>query len=154
MATVYGTNATKRDVNVPADKIGKGEVNGKILFAYDEYVAAGVIANSTVIRLMKLPAGARLIDAMVSADDLGTTGTGTLGWEANTVDAASSAGIIAALDFNAAAANTGMLKTAVPTTGCFKKFSEVGGETQISITMTAATTAAGTIRCGVWYVLA
>jgi hypothetical protein len=148
MATVYGVNATKRDVNVPADKIAAGEVNGKVMVAYDEYTASGALSNGDVIKLMKIPKGARLLDAVVQADDLGTTGTGKLGWEAgaSAAEAADDDGIIASLDFNTAAARTRMTTAA----GVMKKFTE---EVQVSLTLTAATTAAGSIKVYLMYVV-
>jgi hypothetical protein len=149
MATLYGVNATKRDVNVPADKIGKGEVNGRVLFAYDEYTSTGAIAINDVINVMKLPAKARVISTVLSSTDLGTVGTLTVGWAANGVDAADDDGLLTTVDVNAAAIKVGDIEQ-VPQAGTFKQF---GAETQIQIKATAATDAAGTIKIGIMYVV-
>jgi hypothetical protein len=147
MASLYGVNATKRDVNVPSDKIPPGEVRGISRIAFDYYVAAGALSNGDVINFMKLPKGARIIKAEVVADDLGTTGTGKLGWAASSdgLEAADDDALIASLDFNTAAARTQMALEAA-------KFHEMLAEVQVQLTLTAATTAAGTIKCMVEFV--
>ncbi len=150
MATLYGVNATKRDVNVPADKIGKGEVAGRLRVAYDEYVAAGAITSGDIIKMMKLPPKARVLDVIFSSSDLGTTGTAVVGWAANGVDNADTDGFLTTIDLNAAAINASMAATAVPPAGQFKQFSV---ETQVQVELTASTTAAGTIKLAVLFVV-
>lgn len=147
--TEYGVNATKRDVNVPSKKIAPGEVNGQIKVAYDEFSPAAAITINSVIKMMKLPAGARVIDVLIKTTDLGSAGVFDVGWEANGVEAADADGFFAALDVNTAAINKLMAATAA-VDGVFKKFS---AETQISITVTTATTAAGKIQLAVFYIV-
>lgn len=141
MATVYGANATKRDNTVPSQKIPAGEVRGIKRIAYDSYAAAGALTSGDIIKLMKIPAGARVLHAEVVADDLGTTGTAKLGWAAGSsgAEAADDDGLVASIDLNAAAARTAMALEA----GKFKEFSE---EVQVQLVLTANTTAAGNIK--------
>ena len=154
MATLYGSNATKRDVNVPSDKIPAGEQVGEKHFAYDEYSLVGVVLGAAdVIKMMKLPAGARVSEVVLAFPDLGTTGTCTVGWEASASGAiaADADGFLTTVDLNTAADVVAMSSQA-NNPGQYKKFDE---EVQISIAMSAATTAvAGTIKLEVEYVLA
>jgi hypothetical protein len=148
MATFYGINATKRDNSVPAQKIDAMDVQGRVRVAYDEITLAGAITTSDVIKMMKLPAGARILDAHLVSADLGTTGTLNVGWEDNGVDGAAASGIFSAADVNSAALSAKMAATY--STNLLKKFS---AETQISIVPAANTTAGGKVALAVYYVL-
>lgn len=83
MATVYGANYTKQFINVPSEKIPKGEQYGRVHTAYDSYTASGAIAINTQINLMKLPAGARVLACTFKHDDLGSAGAISVGTEAD-----------------------------------------------------------------------
>jgi hypothetical protein len=74
-----------------------------------------------------------------------------VGWEANSVDSADDDGFLASVDLNTAADTVSMSdQSNMP--GFGKKFSIGGGDTQISITMTQATTAtSGSIKLAVFY---
>ena len=100
--------------------------------------------------MMKLPKGARVLDAVLVTDDLGTTGTLDVGWEATADEVADPNGFLNAIDVNSAAAINKMSTTAgYP--GMLKQFS---AEAQISITASQATTATtGTIELVVYYVV-
>lgn len=156
MATRYGTNATYRDVNVPAVKIPPGEVAGRMRIAYDEYNLAtlGVVLGATdTILMQKIPAGARVLDVVLACDDLGTTGTCNVGWAASSdaVEAASTNGFLTSVDLNTAADVFTMQTKEANVSGQFKKFSS---EVQLQVNMATATTATtGKIKIAVYYVL-
>lgn len=143
MATVYGVNAAKL-VAVPAEKIDANAGYAKSRILHDKYVASGALTSGDVIKFMKIPKGARVIEAILKYSDLGTTGTGKLGWEAGTDEAADDDGLMASLDFNAAADCILSSQNLAAPIAIGKEFA---GEVQVSLTLTASTTAAGTIEC-------
>jgi hypothetical protein len=145
MATLYGVNATKRDVTVPAEKIDANAGNARLKVLHDKYVASGALTSGDVIKFRKIPKGARVIEAICKYSDLGTTGTGKLGWEAGATaaEAADDDGLMASLDFNAAADCILSSQNLAAPIAIGKEFSE---EVQVSLTLTANTTAAGTIE--------
>lgn len=147
MATVYGTNATNRDVTIPAVKNKSKDERGRLFCAYDTYVAAAAIPISTIINLMKLPPGARVHEVILDSDDLGTVGTISVGWAANGVDSVNATGFLTAQDVHTAAATFRMTGLVAPA-GHFKEFTV---ETQVTATAAAATDVAGTFRVAVWY---
>lgn len=137
MATKYGANYKKNYVDVPATKSDPGEQTGRILVAYDEYdltVDAEILSIGDVVKLFKLPEGARLHEVKCYSDNLDTTGIFKMGWEDNGTDAADDDGIFASVDAGGQAVVANMTDSAAAT-GIFKKFS---AETQISLTMTEA----------------
>lgn len=150
MANLYGINHTKVYRDVPSSKANVGDYYGRVHAIVDKYTAAGAISNGDVIYLGKIPKGAKVIGGFLSHDDLGSTGTGKLGWAASAekdssgtvLEAADDDGLIASLDFNTAA-NVPFMWENVPTPGMFKDFL---GECDIILTLTAATTAAGSIN--------
>lgn len=145
MATYYGVNSTKRDVTVPAEKIDANAGYSKVRALHDKYVAAGALANADVINFMKIPKGARVIECIIKYSDLGTTGTGKLGWAADSaaVETADDDGLMASLDFNAAADCILSSQNLAAPIAIGKQFD---AEVQVQLTLTAATTAAGTIE--------
>jgi hypothetical protein len=150
MATRLSTAATKAAAS-PVTKYEASEYKGNVYVAYDEYVLDGtVIGGSDTVRFMKLPNLARVTEVAISYPDLGTTGTGTLGWEANSVDSADADGFMTALDFKTAA-DTILMSSEANVPGFGKQFS---AQTQVTLTMTEATTATtGTIKLAVTYVM-
>lgn len=154
MATKYGVNATKRDNQAIPQLIPEGEKQGRLYVAYDEYTLTADLASGDVIKMMKLPPGSRVHNACIYFDDLDATG-GTLdiGWEANTVDAADADGFLAVVDVTSAGAQD-MFDDQGTRPGLYKQFSQLGGETQISITTVGDTDATtGTIRLSVQYAI-
>jgi hypothetical protein len=134
MATVYGVNATKRDnSSVPALE-NQGEKNSPLKVAYDEYTLTAAMAQNDIIKLMKLPAKARVINVLVYFDALdAAAGTLDIGWEANASDSADADGFFAALAVTSAGAQD--MQGDQPTRpGVFKQFADY--ETQISATVT------------------
>lgn len=133
MATVYGVNATKRDNQFVKDLVPQGEYGGNVRVAYDYYTAPGAVIATGDIKLMKLPAGARVVGVMAKWEDHGTTGAMTLGWEANGTETVDADGLIAAIDLTSAGTSVTLASA-----GMFQKFS---AETQISLTVGTATDA-------------
>lgn len=156
MANLYGANYTNEFRNVPSQKANVGDISGRKRVLIDQYVA-GALSNGDIIFLGKLPKGAKILNAYLSHDDLGSTGTAKLGWAASAekdstgtvLEAANDSGLIASIDLNAAANVPFMLENA-PTTGMFKEFT---AEVDIILTLTAATTVGGTINSCVEYVI-
>ena len=148
MSTLYGVNHTLKYINVPSEKVQAKDENGKVRVAYDKYVFSAEAAVTDVIKLMKLPKGAKIVDAVVKAPSLGATGIFDLGYEANGVDAADTDGFVLSADFGGAAAVKKMSTEA----GMFK---ELGAESQVILTCTELTAAANTktIEVAVFYVL-
>lgn len=153
--TMYGANHTKAYVNVPAEQFGVGEMNGKVHVAFDSfaYLAAnGQYEVGDVIKLMKLPKGARVLEVIASGPSQGTTGIFEVGWDtlpSGTVG--DSDGFIDALDLGGQAA-TDSITEELNVPGMFKKFDE---EAQVIMTCTEASdTADGTISVAVIYAMA
>lgn len=148
MATKYGVNHTLKYINVPSGKVPAKEETGKVRLAYDSFVFDAELAVNDVIKLMKLPKGAKVVDAIVKAPSLGATGIFDLGYEANGVDAADANAFVSSADFGGAPA----AKRMATEDGVFK---ELGAESQVILTCTELTAAAATkkIEVAVFYVL-
>ncbi len=153
MATLYGANYDGQYNDRPEEKIPKGEQASKVLVAYDEYDLNGaIVAASDVIKVFKLPKGAKIVDAYINSPSMGATGIFDLGWESNGVDAADQNGLVDQADAGGQAVTKSMKDTAGGTAGLWK---ELGAETQCVITCTELTVATtGVVKCWVEYVLA
>jgi hypothetical protein len=138
MATVYGVNYTKKNITVPSLKVAGKEHSGKVRMAFDSYVFEANVVASATIKLMKLPAGAKVVDCKVKVPSLGTTGIFSLGYEANGVDVADLDGFLLATSIDAG----GQAVLGVPTLGSAAIFKEFSVETQVVLTQTEDTTAA------------
>ena len=153
MATLYGIEATKVHSSEPSEMVDVGSHGGAVKQIYDKYTAAGAIALNDVIYINGLlPRGARIIDALIKSDDLGTVGTLDLGWAAgsNGDEIADPNGLINAMDVNAAA-NTVWASDNLPNAaGIGKKFEEA---VQLMVTASAATDAAGSFEVIVLYAI-
>jgi hypothetical protein len=109
MATLNGLNYARAYVTAPYGKWEVGGYNGESKFLYDEFTFAAEASIADIIRLGKLPKGARVIRATLKAPALGagTFSLGHIGYAANAdgtvpVKAAAPAGFIAATSFAAA----------------------------------------------------
>lgn len=156
MATFYGTQATK-PVSQPAQLKAQGSEQAGIKVAYDEFTNAAAKSQNDVIKLMKLPAGARVLDCVVriSAALDAAGGTVDIGWEANAVDAADDDGLMANVDVTAAAVFS-MCDDQGTRPGVHKQFDPLGGETQISATIDHAggwDGTSGTLAVAIYYVV-
>lgn len=152
MTAYKGTNATLRDA-VPSSKAGLGETNGRLRIAYDDWaVPAAVIAINSTVDLMMIPAGARVLECVMSYPDQGTTGTGKLGWlvSDDAVEAADDNGLLLSIDFKTAADSVSAVNASTPPAGLGKRFSSaVKVQLLIDEAFDAGT---GTISCWVMYI--
>lgn len=153
MADFYGANYTKTDINVPSEKINDGEFGGQVKIAYDSYSFGAAITTADALYMMKLPAGALVLDVIVKCDDLGTTGDFNIGWQAGAggLEVADADGFFAALDVNAAAITVRASDVVAPSAGLLKRFAE---EVQVVVVPSENTTAtSGSIQIAVEYVI-
>lgn len=148
MATVYSVAATKAQQTPPA-RFEAQEFKGNMYVAYDSYTSTGAIGAADVIKFMKLPALARVIEVTLSHSDHGATGSCKVGYEANGSDVADDDAFLTNVDL-ATAANTVQMSDEANVPGFGK---QLAAETQVSITMTAVTTVAGTLKLAVHYVI-
>ena len=141
LAEVKGANTTLRE-NVPVDKVDVTMNYGKLRVLYDSYTvdAADEFGTSGVVRLFKIPKGARLIECEVSMPASGATGIFNLGWAASAdgVEAADADGIIALADPGGAALERQKMLSTVD--GYMKKFS---AEVEVQASFTEATADSG-----------
>lgn len=121
MATLYGVQYNEAFVAVPITKVPPGEINGEVRTLIFDYVIPGTApALNDIIKLGKIPKGARIIDAEIAFPDLGTVGVIELGWAASAdidtagvaIEAASASGLLAAVDVHTAAAIVNMADVA------------------------------------------
>jgi hypothetical protein len=147
MATRYGVEESKLQL-LPQQRAEQGTRGGRMKALYDSYTSAGALTSGDIIKMGKLPAGARIVGANISHTDHGATGTAVVGWADNGVDGADNDGIFTTLDINTAAAMVDMAEQ-VPA-GLGQKFS---AETDIQIELTANTTVAGSFKLVVFYIV-
>jgi hypothetical protein len=166
MATLYGDQYSDAYVEVPSSKIQSGDFNGKVQFLFFSYpIPAVVPTNADIIKLAKLPKGARVLDAVLVLPDLGDTTALELGWAASAeldsagvaVEAADDNGFMATVDGDVAADTFSMLIIASGASanlpGLLKKFS---AEVDIQILVTDAwtsTTTTDSIKGYIQYVI-
>ena len=110
MATVYSTQKTKWNQNVPSEKIDTTELAGRVRVAHAEYEASS-LASGDVIEMFNLPNGARIVSGRLAHDALGGSTTLSVGYAAHndadgtSVSAAAAAYKAAASSASAGAAN-------------------------------------------------
>jgi hypothetical protein len=140
MPTQYGSNATKRLVNKPAEKIEAGEDGGRVRISYDSINSASAIPVADKVILGRLPKDARLLWVKIESD--AAAGAADLGWEASAdgSEAGDPDGVAAAQVLSADAL------VASPA----KKFA---AEVDISMTVTTEITAAATVSVSYAYAL-
>lgn len=128
---------------VPASRIPAGEDSGYVLQAYDEitFTANVIAATDTIPLALKIPAGARILEATVISGALGA-GTFQLG------NASSATALIASI------ATTSASKTQTPA-GAADLGKKLSADTDYFLTCSVATSAANGIKMSVWiqYVL-
>jgi len=148
----FGENATKRDSDNPSVKIEVQEQHGRMRIAHDTVVFTAELTTADALAMMELPAGAKVYDAEINTDDLGTTGIFNVGWEASSEggEPADPDGLYALLDVKAAANDR--LKMLNSVAGYLKKFTE---KVRISIVPTENTDVAigQSLDLTVWYVV-
>lgn len=157
LTTVSGVNYAK-EVSVPPVALAAQQSYGRVRYAYDEYTvdAADEFGTSGLIKLMKIPKGARLIDARVVCPATGATGIFDIGWAASAelsggsaVEAADADGIFVGIDPGAAAVDAKMAGTV---NGFNRTFA---AEVQVQADCTEATADMGTLtlKLGIFYVV-
>lgn len=143
LTTVNGVNATLR-ANVPSDKVASQQQYGTLRHLYEEYtVGAGdEFGTSGLITCMKIPKGARVVEARVVCPATGATGIFDIGWAAGatSVEAADADGLFVGIDPGAAAVDARMAGTVAAFN---KTFAE---EVQVQIDCTEATAAMATLK--------
>lgn len=72
MPDVYGVQATKHVAGGPANTVAAGMADSPVLTMLDTYVAASFAVNGTLMMGKSLPAGAKIVDIIITMDDLGT----------------------------------------------------------------------------------
>ena len=72
-ATLSGVNRTLSDA-IPSSKIGTRDQQGRVRVLYDEYTLAAELTGQDVIKLMKIPAGAKVYDVILQSPQLGSGG--------------------------------------------------------------------------------
>lgn len=146
MATLYGLNyAETYNSN---GKYRPGEYNGHVKTLYDEHTfVADVNAINDIIKIGKLPAGARVLATRVKSVSLGTTGIFELGYAANGVDSADADGFDAIVDAGGQAVQSDGDGVAIG-----KKFSV---ETEVQLNLTEATDSAlgDTVKVWIHYIV-
>ena len=131
MADLKGANYKLAYVDVPSARIPAGDVSGELKICRDEHTFAAEATTADVIKMaLKVPAGARVIEAGIISPSLGTTGIMALG-TATDPDA-----LIAAADAG------GQAVKALAAAGAADLMKEVTAETFYQISFTANTQAA------------
>lgn len=160
MATVISNIlTTKEDKDLQIDS---GLAFGGVHCSLANYVAAGALADNTVILMCEVPVNAKIIGADISVDDLGTAGTMNIGFYPGNIkasdvvigDALDEDALATAIDVNAAALleTNGRFEVA-DIKNAYKKVWELAGlsaepgyaHMYIGITLAQATTAGGDI---------
>ena len=152
MADFFGENATLRDSNVPSEKIRSQDQHGRMRIAHDQITFTAELTTSDVLCLMKLPAGAKVYEAEINTDDLGTTGVFDIGWAASAEggEVADPNGLFPALDVKAAANARQKMVNSVP--AFQKRFTE---EVEIQVVPSESTDVAigNDLKLTIWYVV-
>lgn len=154
MATLYGVNATNRDVTKPSVKIRANQEHGRLRVKHDSITFAAELAAADVINMMKLPKGAKLYGVRMDNEAIDANDI-DVGWAASVeessgspVEAADPNGILDAADWTFA----GIVKME-DSQGNAGQDKEFDAEVQIQILVNdASTTATGqTVKLSVYY---
>lgn len=158
MATKYGSKFNSRFQVKPAALAEVNAYGGRVRAMYDEYELPGaVLAAGDKVKVGRLPKGARVIDAKMAFDDMGTTGVFDLGYQYVKSNGENDSSLTSddnafldAVDVNTAAGMASM-----ESEGNIVGFGkEMEGDADVEITVdTASTATTGKIRTLVLYVL-
>lgn len=149
MATYYSDQYQQAFVTVPSSKIAVGDVNGDVKHLAFNVTLTGAVALSEIIKLGKLPKGAKVIQTRLNVSDLGTTGVLNLGYAASVEKDQAGAVLVAA---DAVAIASGIDATAA-VAATYETIVSVAAEVDLQLVATTATTAAGTISGYVLFVV-
>lgn len=146
MADLYGSNYNKAyNLN---QKYYKGEYNGMVKCLYDSHTfVAAVNAIADIVKIGKLPAGAKVLASVVKSVSMGTTGIFHFGYAANGVDSADPDAFNVSVDAGGQA-----VQQQGSGDGIGKRFSV---ETEVQLQLTEATDGAAgdTIQAWLFYVV-
>jgi hypothetical protein len=153
MATKYGVEATKR-LNQSIQQLStQGCDGGNVKFAYDTYELTADLGSGDIIKMCRIPAGAKILDVRCFFDDLDASGgTIHIGWaaSADSVEAADADGFGASVDVTSAGVYS-MFTSQSTVPGFDKTFSS---EVQVQIATNGDTDAtSGTLTLQVLYVV-
>lgn len=81
MAELNGVNNSKRTVSVPSVKLKASNNHGRLRVAYDEITLSGELAANDIIKMMNIPAGAKIYDCILEHG--GIDSTVDVGWAAS-----------------------------------------------------------------------
>ncbi len=155
MATVYSSQYDAAYVTVPSSKIRPGDHSGEKKIAYFDYTVVATQTAGDVLKLCKLPKGARVTNVVMSFPDLGTTGVLNVGINGgtNSLETADADAFLASVDVNAAADCVSMqsqMEASGANAGWLKELlDEVDVQVDIA---TAWTATSGTIKGYIEYV--
>ena len=147
MATIYSSGYNSAYVAVPSAKIAKGEFNGDIKCAFASYTLLADATSGDVLKLFKLPKGARVLDFKVNCPDLGSTGVMDFGWAAAveldsagvTLEAADADGFIVDQDVS------GQASIGIPVAGVPGLHKQFAGEVDAQLLLPTTSSATGLI---------
>lgn len=148
MATKFGVNATKRLSDVPSAKIAVSDQGGRKRVAYDSYTISAILAAGDILKMGKIPAGARILGWKIAVHTVSGAGSVKVGWSAGVTgaEAADDDGLDVSVDLTAQAIS--LEAASVP--GYTKKFTE---DVDIIVTGLVDSSAAGLISVAVEYSL-
>lgn len=156
MATVFGVNATKRLNQSVVDLVLQSQHGGRVKSLYDIYTLTADLALGDIIKIGRLPAGARVTDVRMIFGALGGSGAVNVGWQQgaqnalNTAngEAANTSGFGAAVAVSSAGVYS-MFTSQSTAAGMQKVFAE---EVEVVITTSTDTTASsGSISVEVFF---
>lgn len=146
MATIYSSGFNSAYVAVPSAKIAKGEFNGEVKSAFASYTLLADATSGDILKLFKLPKGARVMDYKVKCPDLGGTGVMDFGWAASeelsagvTVEAADADGFIVDQDVS------GQASIGIPAAGIAGLHKQFAGEVDAQLLLPTTSGATGAV---------
>lgn len=153
MATTYSDQYSDAFVEKPSTKIRPGDVNSPVKFLYFS-ITLGVLAVNDIIKVAKLPLGARVKNVSLTVSDLGATGTLVAGLTSgtNSLETADDDAFLTTVDVNAGADTNSMqqqMEAGGANAGYLK---ELLDEVDVELKATAVTTAAGTAKGFIEYI--
>lgn len=140
LGTVYGANYTKAFNSNPPVMVAQGESGAKVKCLQDSYtLPSAVIDVGDVVKLgaLKLPKGAKVVDAIIACASLGDTGILKLGIIDNGIDFRNASGTLLKTAselqaiFISSADAGGQAVMQHPNAGCDGIFKALGAETQV-----------------------
>ena len=149
MATVKSDNFTLID-SVPSAPAGIGEINGRVRSVFASYTLLADVTSGDILKMFKLPKGARVVGWNFQFADMGGTGTANIGWAASSdaVESASASGFHSALDVS------GQASQSVPAAGIAGMFKKFAAEVDVQIALPTSSGATGRVISGaVQYVI-